>query len=383
MKLSKTAYTLIAGGFLALPSAAFAYNAEPHEILSDIAVHHFNTCATTLGPSSGLKALEGVGKEISDTEPDQESALALIEGSSAEDEVDWRKRVEIWHFYDPTRRLGDLSITKGRAFVRETTLHERFNELEIFTRQKMGIHGIDSAYLYRSLGRMVHYIQDVSVPAHIVPVFHPTPKYGKDKLDGYDIDWDTLYRGEIFKKETTAGVCQNMLEEIRNTRFFNDILNSTAKETQAVIEENISDTLQKKWSELFWSHNPSPACKVYEPRKDCTDKPEQDVSPPLKAPPAFADILTSQEKQKETHEGYCSYTFKKDQNCWGSYGKLGNTFGKADGYCDGHSSFGICFGTWYEIDDNIYQAFAQERQLAAIKATVKAIMLLQRMQTEQ
>jgi hypothetical protein len=319
--------------------ASLAYSIDNHDALSNLAVKRFNHCA---------KELASQGVEL--TSLGSPETRAIIEGSKAEDEQAPLKRASSWHFYDPARRLGDKSILVFRDFVDEPALHERFNELEIFTRSKLQISGIGDAYIYRSVGRMLHYLQDVTVPAHVVPVFHPSPKKLGDAFDSYEIS------GQAFNEGLADGgaTCDAMWAEVKSVNSFNDLLNKMGDHTLDVIDKETVTTkegVQGTWSKQFWSDIPSEFC-----RKKAMEQ------------------MTNEEREAGKKPSL--------DHCFGTYGVFGNNFGNTS-FCDSLVVFGWCSKTRHQVAEEVYKQFALARHRDAVEVSVKAMMLLQRMQFQQ
>ena len=156
----KTGLAII-GLILGVAGHAHTYSAVTHDTLTTIAVHHFNLLVR--------------GTKVDALRPEQ--VAATIHGSRHEDEMLILRRIANWHFYDPEKQAEKRFI-----FIR-TQLHTRFRELSQLLSAKPAPK--DS---YELLGRIIHYLQDVTVPAHVVPVFHPRYFVVNDRFDKYPVD---------------------------------------------------------------------------------------------------------------------------------------------------------------------------------------------------
>lgn len=128
--------------------SASAYKPDLHAKLTIAAFDALNSC---------------LGKNIYSVS----TAKFVAQKNHAEDNVT-PERLANWHFYAPEHRhVKSVGLMKK-------TLHDLFDKKEA---------AMLTAENKKALaGSLLHYIQDVSVPAHVVPVFH-----GFDAFDGYPI----------------------------------------------------------------------------------------------------------------------------------------------------------------------------------------------------
>jgi hypothetical protein len=95
-------------------------------------------------------------------------------GTSLEDWWSPRQRIKNWHFY----RANDFIKEKeffilGKSY---TTSEKRVEKLISKVKSKVG-----NRKRFITLGRIIHHIQDMSTPSHVVPIFH-----GPGKEDVYE-----------------------------------------------------------------------------------------------------------------------------------------------------------------------------------------------------
>jgi len=95
------------------------------------------------------------------------------------------KKMRLWHFPEPLAGSGNPAPQKQRAWlygklVTETTfdrwakyLDDQIKKQQRFEQRLPGI------------GALLHYVQDLAVPAHAVPIFHPTRIANADRLDSW------------------------------------------------------------------------------------------------------------------------------------------------------------------------------------------------------
>jgi hypothetical protein len=230
-----------------------AYSVDKaHQHLTKIALNVYGFCANEVTPSNQKTNF---------------NEKIIIDANIEEDEGHWLLRIFNWHFYYPERN----KYRKG-IFIKETldrTFDGLIKGLISEPPQKKG---------YEILGRVLHFIEDVTVPAHVVPVYHSinlpwlngTKRQLKisDGVDSYD-NTSIVETEEFFKKEanlllkeltrtlqkysksyTAEGktLCQNFHFLISNDLKNNDkhsplflekILNETALETRARVKEPI------------------------------------------------------------------------------------------------------------------------------------------------
>lgn len=194
-------------------SLSGAYAKKSHPVLTGLGVALYNQCAPELGLLP-LNVTTGRQIEI---------------GSGREDRWWEISRLRNYHFYDRRHERGD-SI--GRGLLGLKHMHRRFRKL---TAEALLADGAVR------LGRIIHHLQDVTVPAHVVPVFHGGPLRG-DPIDGMVID-----SARIVPPDSCADIDLGV--------DFRAMLDSTAELTLARLEVGIPGT-SLQWHR-FWE-NPSP-----------------------------------------------------------------------------------------------------------------------------
>jgi hypothetical protein len=213
-------------------SNAYAYSIDSHEILTKVAVQNFNACISSEVELSAFKTIT----------PEQEKIIT--KGNVFEDSKSVFKRIFHWHFWKPEvmNKSGDVKGNGGIGIKKD--FRKRFHKIR---RELKQADKSDSQYLevaYKKLGNLIHYIQDVSIPAHVVPIFHPTlPKMKKDKFDSYKINENI----KIDCRDLVAA-----LPNIKNTGF-NRILDYSAVRTLKNIKRLIpvSGNTKTTW-EAYW-----------------------------------------------------------------------------------------------------------------------------------
>lgn len=300
--------------FVLIVSIAFspnlsAYSVGNHKKISNIAINLYNKCAVQPASPRWSKPLN------------EAEAFRLVDGSYSEDE-DFFDKGTSWHFYDREGKIGRESILKVFSIlVAEPSMHVRFNELETTAVDLVKIESLRSWHLYDPVGKMAHYLQDVSVPAHVIPIFHPFKSKISDAFDNFKINADKV------NESVNSNVCE-FIKELSN-KSFNQILDNYADKTFEMINSDIKGLVDKKGNPVkattFWS-------------------------------------------------------LKLNERMFGDYGVAGNRFGKKK-VCiksEVDEDFILCTER-LKIKKTIYKNIALQQHIKAVKATIEAIALIQMM----
>ena len=134
------------------PGVVYAIHPDKHMVVTRLAFSQYRDCLRTLSVEDTLS--EGI-------EP-------VAEYSGLEDLSPLLERFFNWHFYDAYR---ETSAAMGRTMLgSEKSLHHIYDE-RIAT--LLGaLDKADAATYYEYTGRVLHFIQDMTVPAHVAPVYH-------------------------------------------------------------------------------------------------------------------------------------------------------------------------------------------------------------------
>lgn len=206
---------------LLAPTPALAYRDDTLQELTFLAAKRFNRC------------VEG-------TEVPRLSALQvrnLVRGDLSEAGGAWRHFTN-WTFYDrgqqdPRRLLWSI----------DTRLHERFQEVvdAVFADDTR------TADRYMHLGEVIQYIQTVTIPADVVPIFHPRPWRwpSGDRFSQYPVDAEEL-------SADLGNLCPELLATPADESF-ETLLDRTAAATMAAIRAPIAD-MNASWN-VFWQED--------------------------------------------------------------------------------------------------------------------------------
>lgn len=271
-----------------------------HRHLSSEAIKQFSACFPNKPLSSKIKK-------------------QFIDYTALEDNIRYNPlRFRQWHFFSPD---GDLGLSQGGSRI---SMDKRFRRLDTKLHEHINDGNLKKAY--KTLGRIAHYLQDVTSPAHVMPIYHWSGK--KDSFDSYPFDANTASHN--FKSNRDK-VCSAASSQSSGTLF--SILIETAQKTieashHAPLKISNGNGNNASWG-LFWKED-----------KTCNE--------PVK--PKFRD-----------------------------YGPFGNSFGDTEimDHCDldeNSSPYNKhCAGPVCRINKNVYETFAENRHRQAIMATLKAL----------
>jgi hypothetical protein len=261
-----------------------AYESELHQQLTFLAAKQFNECVTEL-PVAPVSALE---------------VRYIAKANASQADTNVFVRMFRWTYYDRARDVPGVVSDDSLLWVVDTRLHDHFDELA-----REFEDNDDGPGRYQVLGRILGYIQDVTSPAHAVPVY--TGRWWRlsmgDRFDEYPIDADAV----------AAAVEDSCDDVFASDRDFETILRDAAQGTLAAVAEPLFG-LAVTW-QAFWTLADSP-------------------------------------------DGF------------GEYGPAGNNFGRATDFRCGEVRCVL-------LDrDPLYREFALQRHVAAVIASMRALMRL-------
>ncbi|MEE4361159.1 MAG: hypothetical protein V2I63_06500 [Pseudomonadales bacterium] len=208
---------------LLLPVSAAAYRDDVLQQLTFLAAKRFNRCVEgTAIPR--LTALQ---------------VRNLVRGNLAEADANVLRRATRWSYYD----RSDQEDRRVLGFI-NTSMHERFEDRSA---RVLETSPLRDALRYEDLGTVIHYLQSVTIPADVVPIFHPRPWRwpSGDRFSNYPVDLEAL-------TESVSDLCLEVLATPEDANF-ESILNRTAALTMAAIRSPISD-MQASWH-VFWEED--------------------------------------------------------------------------------------------------------------------------------
>ncbi|MFZ8890824.1 MAG: hypothetical protein ACO2YV_09360, partial [Pseudomonadales bacterium] len=150
-----------------LAGAARAYPEETLQTLTFTAAKAFNRCVEGTG-TPRLSALQ---------------VRNLVLGNVAEGEAGVLRRATRWGYYDRAEGEED----RRWLWLVSTRLHDRFEDRAAKVLMQDGVR---ATLRYEDLGSVLYYLQRVTIPANVVPIFHPRPWRwpSGDRFTDYPID---------------------------------------------------------------------------------------------------------------------------------------------------------------------------------------------------
>jgi hypothetical protein len=284
---------------------SFAYNIPNHRLITQRAIQEFNAC-------SRYHHFGGL------TPKEQE---LLIQGNLSEDYNIFTKTLR-WHFFHPEKNLNH----KGYNAIGISR-----NILPYFYKKSVAVHrriaigrSLDN---YEFLGNLIHFLQDMSCPPHIVPIFHTA----LDSFDNYPLVPD--YSPEN-RREIDCGPIQNLVHSQKS------------KHPLFLIQEQFDRTSRALQKEILTAdHTPA--------------------------------VIHEGKPFRATWEAFWAGINTPD---FGQYGIFGNSFGTS------HISVSSGFWVWrffsekseYDLNPIYYHEFAKQQHRDAIDVTLEAIYWLKR-----
>ncbi len=209
--------------FISMVSTSYGYNPNNHQLLSKFISTQYNRCVNHIGAGDGITKLTTLETKY----------FAL--GAEHEDTSSPISRALNWHLYRANEYLPKNSFFDS---TNKTIFHRRITQVERFTQM-----GLNYRIRYYYLGRLLHHLQDMTVPAHTAAIYHSNPPFGKqDSFELYDIDQEFFDSFQI-----TTEKCEELFSE--NIEWY-ELLTRTAERTIASTKETIPNT-EYTW-ESFW-----------------------------------------------------------------------------------------------------------------------------------
>jgi hypothetical protein len=211
---------VVAAAILSAASAS-AYESRLHQQLTFIAAKQYNRCAD----ERNARALT----------PLQVRYIAKANVGQADD--NFLRKLVRWNYYD-------RSTQSERSFMWlvDTRMHHQFNDLSRELTEEPP--ETSEADAYAELGRVISYLQDMTSPAHVVPVYYNRwwRLSMSDRFNGYRVIADEIERAV---GDTCATVFDNTAPSL------GEVLVSTATDTLNAVRSPI-EGMPATW-EAFWS----------------------------------------------------------------------------------------------------------------------------------
>lgn len=264
----------------------FPYNSDNHRIITERAVKYLN------------EKFPGFVTE--------DEARQLLKGNISEERfgLKWLNRPFRQHFYNPEK---DENLRR-----KWKSINKHFNSISTKLQDKKS-----SRRFFYSLGEVIHYIQDMTNPAHVVPVYHGgccmKDKFDEQNLSNVPPPMTSISVNRDFYKPFDKSILGPVASETLNRLK----IEFDVRRTRKVNDHEVSDVIVADWS-YFW---------------------------------------------------------KADDDGWfGEYGSLGHPNGKPGGFSDNFSETRIERGTVvYEIEESVYVDFTEDQISLAVLKTAEFI----------
>jgi len=250
--------TLLSFVLITIFTTAYAIDKKLHPVVTDMAIGDFNQCLLYLNKHKD-KILKAEDSPI--------SAYTKIEDESPA--VD---RAGNWHFHDQFH--GTNNSLKRRFFILKTSLHDVFNErvkaLSYVDNDDPFLEIDYDVYLNETreqiAGRIIHYIQDMGVPAHVSPIYHSKPE-GWWQEHFFKIPNEPDPFDELFEKDNINSLddikinnakCETLYKKSQERSLsLVNVLDDFAAETRSRVSDEIknptpSEWNNKSWEDVFW-----------------------------------------------------------------------------------------------------------------------------------
>ncbi|XOV84640.1 MAG: hypothetical protein ACFHXK_05870 [bacterium] len=194
------------------------YESQVHQQLTFVAARAFNNCVQDNDRIPRLSALD---------------TRYIVRANVAQADGNFLVRMFRWDYYN-----RDQQTPKSAMWLVDTRFHNRFDEFVISVESAQ-----ERQLQLRNLGRLLTHIQNVSAPAHAVPVY--AGRWWRlsfsDRFNRYPVDVEAL-------EEAIGNDC-TFLSADDDT--FQQILIDTADDTLAAVQDEI-EGLPATW-QAFWT----------------------------------------------------------------------------------------------------------------------------------
>ena len=216
---------------LSVSLCAHAYSPGAHKAMVESSVEDYNFCVETLNLSNRKISDHDMGK--------------IIFGNLRED-INPMVKLKHWHFYHPTKDLG-----KGMMGWGYGSFTERYKEAEGKLKKRNPL---------KALGTKSHYVQDVTNPAHVAPIYHGLG-------DGFDFYDFKAHWPEKITRSKCEEIYKNVVaHKLAKSKVSFPLVKRVATATLEKMKEKVLVVSQThhgfySWEEAFWSTSFGPTSK--------------------------------------------------------------------------------------------------------------------------
>lgn len=204
-----------------LAAAAWGYPPERHQRLTFLAAREFNRC--------------NVDQQV---EPITALQIRYVAGGAVTESESLLGKLFRWRVFTPQKEDGRI------LWLLETRVHRRFVRAVENYRE-----AANSAERYKALGVIVFYLQLMTSPPHVVPVFQ-----GRLWLGQLD---DAFNRYRVDPEQVGVALGEGCPDpDVAGTLEFTELLRRTAMGTRAALRQPIAD-FGVDW-QVFWEMNADP-----------------------------------------------------------------------------------------------------------------------------
>jgi hypothetical protein len=166
----------------------------------------------------------------------------LATGTQAEDDTELFSRITNWHFYG----RGSIADRWWPHITLHNVYGQRVAKLQELMAFKPDPADRDRHFeeLYTQAGRVLHYVEDMSVPAHVIPIYHIS-----DAFDSF-----RPANPRQLEQALSAETCAEVAKEVRADDL-KDLITNTAERTLISIGQRAAAAPQanESWSK-YWGN---------------------------------------------------------------------------------------------------------------------------------
>jgi hypothetical protein len=234
-----------------VPAPAAAYGTDTHEYLTREAVALIHSCK----------------QETSALLDPTPHVATLVDFNLGQDDL--MRKARLWHF--PFVPRADCSDACGTAcyttswcpywlsFICGMEVYRSFDPWlnQLLSQAKLA-HA--PSEVYPAAGALLHYLQDLAVPAHALPIFHPVPLWHGDELDNYEV---RATHDSLLKSRGRKAVCQTLTDTSEPRALLVDMRQKTLASLDSEFPAQSKSGNEHRWR-VFWPSIPDPQAREFQ-----------------------------------------------------------------------------------------------------------------------